>query len=169
MLEGDVYVQTVDMKGSPMPKVIAEGVVKAKTDNLWKVIADCANYKGTLDNVMTSKVLGIFKGKKRCEMVIDLPWPVSNLRSVVDVTLIERPDGSRVRSWKLVEGDYHKNEGGWLLTPRADGFTSVRYHVHVETKVSLPDFVQRMAQKRKIPGLFDNLRDALKKRGQLLP
>ena len=169
MLEGDVRVRVVDVKGSPMPKVTAEGIIKAKIQDLWGVIADCANYKNVLDNVMASEVLGMFKGKKRCEMVLDLPWPVSNLRSVVDVTLIKRPDGSRVRTWVLVEGDYHRNEGGWLLTPRPDGFTSVKYHVHVETKISLPDFVQRIAQKSKIPGLFENLRDALEKRGQLLP
>jgi ribosome-associated toxin RatA of RatAB toxin-antitoxin module len=169
MLEGEVYVHTRTIKGSDMPKLMAEGVIKAAPAELWKVISDCANFSKTMPSIESSRVLGYVKGKKRCELVVDLPWPISDLRSVVDVTLTENKDGSFVRSWTLVEGDYHKNQGEWKLLPRPDGYTLLKYQVHVEPKVSIPDFIKRAAQKSKLPDMFENLRDVMQKRGKLLP
>lgn len=169
MLEGEVYVHTQTIKGSDMPKLMAEGIIKATSAELWKVISDCANFSKTMPSIESSKVLGYVNGKKRCELVVDLPWPISDLRSVVDVTLITNKDGSFVRSWTLVEGDYHKNQGEWKLLPRPDGYTLLKYEVHVEPKVSIPDFIKRAAQKSKLPDMFENLREVMKKRGKLLP
>ena len=169
MLEGEVEVKLVKVAGSPMPKIVARGIIKSKVADLWSVIADCENYKKTMDNVLHSKFHGLVKGKKRCELVFDLPWPISNLRSLVDVTLTERKDGVKIRTWKLVEGDYHKNTGEWRLIPRKDGYTEARYMVHVEPKISIPDWIQRKAQKSKIPDLFEDLSELMEKRGKLLP
>ena len=168
MLEGEVAITVIKVPKSPMPKIIAEGIIKAKARDLWSVIADCANFKHTMSNIADSKVVGYFKGLKRCEMVVDLPFPLSNLRSVVDVTLKEEKKVF-TRSWKLVEGDYHKNAGEWKLTARPDGYTFLKYTVHVEPKISIPDFIQRAAQKSKIPGMYEDLSDLMKKRGKLLP
>ena len=167
-LKGEVYVRTVDLPNSPMPKIIAEGVIKATISDLWGVIADCANFKKTMANIKESKHLGFFKGYKRCELVVDLPFPLSDLRSVVDVKL-NQGEELCTRKWHLVEGDYHKNQGEWRLMARADGYTTLRYTVHVEPKVAIPDFVARAAQKSKIPGMFEDLRELMEKRGKLLP
>jgi len=168
MLEGEVYVRVVDIPKSPMPKIIAEGIIKTAPKSLWAVISDCENFKKTMPNIKHSKHLGFVKGLKRCELIVDLPFPLSNLRSVVDVKLQES-DKVFTRVWHLVEGDYHKNDGEWKLTARPDGYTHLRYTVHVEPKISVPDFIQRAAQKSKIPGVFENFTDLMKRRGLLLP
>ena len=168
MLKGEVAIEVIDIPKSPMPKIIAEGIIKVDPKDLWAVISDCANFKKTMSNIMESKFLGYKNGFKRCELVVDLPFPLSNLRSVVDVTLKEDKNGY-TRTWKLVEGDYHKNTGEWKLSKRPDGYTHLRYMVHVEPKVSIPDFIQRAAQKTKIPGIFEDLTELMEKRGKLLP
>lgn len=168
LLEGEVYVQTLNLPNSSMPKIVAEGIIKAPIDALWSVIADCANFKETMANIKASKHLGFFNGFKRCELVVDLPFPLSDLRSVVDVKL-KKGEKIYTRTWHLVEGDYHKNQGEWRLSVRPDGYTTLKYTVHVEPKIAIPDFVARAAQKRKIPGMFEDLRELMEKRGKLLP
>ena len=168
MLKGEVWVTTTTIPNSPMPKIVAEGIIKVAAKDLWVVISDCANFKKTMPSILESRFLGHKNGFKRCELVVDLPFPISNLRSVVDVKLTETEQGF-TRTWKLVEGDYHKNSGEWKLTKRKDGYTSLRYMVHVEPKISIPDFIQRAAQKSKIPGIFEDLADLMKQRGKLLP
>ena len=169
LLEGEVEVKTVTVKGSSMPKIMAEGVVKTPTPELWKIISDCANFSKTMPSIKASKALGFVKGFKRCELVVDLPWPISDLRSVVDVKLEQKPKGVYVRSWSLVEGDYHKNQGIWRLLPYKNGYTLLQYEVHVEPKISIPGFIKRAAQKSKIPDMYKRLRQEIKKRGKLSP
>ena len=168
LLEGEIFVHTVKIGESPMPKIIAEGIIKAPIDALWSVIADCANFKKTMANIKESKHLGFEGGFKRCELVVDLPFPLSDLRSVVNVKL-NKGKSVYSRKWSLVEGDYHKNQGEWRLTARADGYTTLKYTVHVEPKIAIPDFIARAAQKSKIPNMFEDLRELMSKRGKLLP
>ncbi len=168
MLAGEVHVRTIKVKDSSMPKVVAEGIIKTAPESLWAVVADCANFKKTMENIKLSKHLGFVKGLKRCELVVDLPFPLSDLRSVVDVKL-QIKDGKYIRSWTLVEGDYNKNAGEWYLEARADGYTFLRYSVHVEPKISVPNYFLGMAQKSKVPGIFKNFTKLMKKRGLLLP
>ena len=168
MLDGEVYVKTIDLPQSPMPKIVAEGIIKVAPKDLWAVISDCENFKKTMPSIEHSKHLGFVRGLKRCELIVDLPFPLGQLRSVVDVKL-EETDKSFTRAWKLVEGDYLKNDGEWRLTARADGYTHLRYTVHVEPKISVPDFIQRIIQKSKVPGIFENFTELMKSRGVLLP
>ena len=168
MLAGEVYVRTVKVTDSSMPKLIAEGIIKTAPESLWAVVADCANFKKNMENIKHSKHLGFNNGLKRCELVVDLPFPLGDLRSVVDVKL-KKDNGKYYRSWSLVEGDYDKNEGEWYLEARADGYTFLRYTVHVEPKVAVPNYFLGMAQKSKIPGVYKNFTKLMKKRGLLLP
>ncbi|MAD61122.1 MAG: hypothetical protein CMH49_06390 [Myxococcales bacterium] len=168
MLTGEVHVRTIKVPGSSMPKLIAEGIIKAAPESLWAVIADCENFKKNMKNIKHSKHLGFKNGLKRCELVVDLPFPLGDLRSVVDVKL-KKNNGKYYRSWSLVEGDYDKNEGEWYLETRADGYTFLRYTVHVEPKISVPNYVLGMVQESKIPGVFKGFTKLMKKRGLLLP
>ena len=96
----------------------------------------------------------------KTEIVVDLPFPMDDLRSVTDATHIIKKDKFYQRSWKLVEGDYQTNRGFWKLQAIDQGkHTYVHYLVHVEPKTSVPDFLKRMAQKSKIPDMFENLRE----------
>ena len=168
MLAGEIYVRKVKVQNSSMPQIVAEGIIKTSPDSLWTVVSDCENFKKTMENIKHSKHLGFKNGLKRCELIVDLPFPLGDLRSVVDVKL-KKSNGKYYRSWTLVEGDYNKNEGEWYLEARSDGYTFLRYTVHVEPKISVPNYILGVAQKSKIPGVFENFTKLMKKRGLLLP
>lgn len=165
--EGEVDVKSVDVKGSSMPRIIAYGVINAPPQAVWSVVVDCGRYSKTMDNVKSSKRVSgsLTGGQMRCELVADLPWPLSDLRSVVDVSFGKLKGGGFKRTWKLVEGDYKRNEGSWTLTPLDGGaHTLLRYELHVEPKTSVPEWLKRKAAKAKVPGMFKRLRAEVAKR-----
>jgi len=141
--------------------VLAYGVIKAPIAKVWAMVTDCGRYHLTMPSVKESALLSgtVSSGKMRCKIVADLPWPMSDLTSVVDVTLKLRKDGVHERTWTLVEGDYKRNEGSWTLTPIDQGAsTLLRYQLYVEPNTSVPDFLKRQAQKIKVPGMFKAIR-----------
>jgi len=158
---GGVAVSFKKVAGSDMPAVLAYGVIKAPIAKVWAMVTDCGRYHLTMPSVKESALLSgtVSSGKMRCKIVADLPWPMSDLTSVVDVTLKLRKDGVHERTWTLVEGDYKRNEGSWTLTPIDQGAsTLLRYQLYVEPNTSVPDFLKRQAQKIKVPGMFKAIR-----------
>jgi hypothetical protein len=117
-----------------------------------------------MPSIKESKNLGIQKnGKVRCQLTVDLPWPLDDLTSVTDTRLVEdHKKGRYQRIWSLVSGDYTVNEGSWTLESQCGGScTYLRYEVRVEPKTSVPGFLKRAAQKSKIPGMFKKLKAQL--------
>ena len=165
---GEVDVRFKKMKGGEMPSVLAFGVIKAPLSKVWAMVTDCGRYHLTMPSVKDSALISgsLKSGKMRCKIVADLPWPMSDLTSVVDVTIKVKGGGVHERSWTLVEGDYKRNEGSWTLTPIDGGAsTLLRYQLYVEPNTSVPDFLKRQAQKIKIPGLFKAIRKHVGARG----
>ena len=166
---GEVEVKTYNVKGSEMPKIIAFGVIKAPIQTLWGLVVDCANYKNTMGSVKVSKLLSGSEasGKMRCELVADLPWPMDDLRSVVDISLKTLPNGVLHRSWTLVEGDYKANTGSWTMTPIDEGaHTLLRYELHAEPHTSVPQWLKKKAAKVRIPAIFERLQEEADKRAR---
>lgn len=163
--QGEVTVRVGEAPDGGAEQMTAEGLVKAPLDAVWGVILDCGDYKNTMPSIKESAVLSRAPSgdKMRCEVVADLPWPLGDLRSVVDVTLSEPAPGERLRAWTLVEGDYARNEGEWRLWAVDEGkHTFLRYVIRVEPHTKIPDFIRKKAQKSKLPELFDALRAKLK-------
>lgn len=159
--EGKVDVRFKKIAGSEMPGVIAYGLIKAPLAKVWAMITDCGRYHLTMPSVKESALLSgsLASGKMRCKIVADLPWPMDDLTSIVDVQIKVHQSGVHERSWRLVEGDYKRNEGSWTLTPVDGGAsTLLRYQLYVEPNTSVPDFLKRQAQKIKVPGLFEAIR-----------
>ena len=159
--EGKIDVSFKSMPGGDMPSVLAFGVVKAPLSKVWAMITDCGRYHLTMPSVKDSALLSgsVKAGKMRCKIIADLPWPLDDLTSIVDVKIEVNQSGVHTRSWSLVEGDYKRNEGSWTLTPIDGGAsTLLRYQLYVEPNTRVPDFLKRQAQKIKIPGLFKAIR-----------
>lgn len=159
--QGKIDVQFKQQPGSEMPSVLAYGMIKAPIQKVWAIITDCARYHVTMPSVKESALISgsIASGKMRCKIVADLPWPMDDLTSVVDVKITVHPSGVHERTWKLVEGDYKRNEGSWTLTSLdAGASTLLQYQLYVEPNTSVPDFLKRQAQKIKIPGMFKAIR-----------
>ena len=100
-----------------------------------------------------------------CDVVIALPFPFDDLRSLVLAEWGPQENGSWERKWSLVSGSFYRNEGRWVLlsTPDAQQ-TYILYEASVNPKVSIPDFILSRAQVSSVPDLMD----AIVKRTQSL-
>jgi len=152
-----VDVRTAPVKGSDMPRITAKAVLSQPPEKVWGVISDCSKYKGRMPRVAAAKLLKKEGNKHTCEVTVEVPFPFSNLTAVTEAVHEESADGMS-RRWKLVRGDYKKNEGSWEIKPLEGGKKSqVTYTLHVEPNTSLPSSILEAAQKKAIPDLFVRL------------
>lgn len=154
---GAVEVRTSAVKGSDMPKITAKAVLNQPPEKVWAVISDCSKYKGRMPRVAAAKLLKKDGNKFTCEVTVEVPFPFSNLTAVTLATHEESPSGM-ARRWKLIRGDYKRNEGSWEIKPIDGGKKSqVIYTVHVEPNTALPNSILEAAQKKALPDLFVRL------------
>jgi ribosome-associated toxin RatA of RatAB toxin-antitoxin module len=163
LAKGEVVIKTTEVKGQDIPKVVAKAVIKAPMEKVWALIEKCENYEKTMLNIKSAKELSRKGNKVRCETVVDLPWPLSDLKSVTDANHTLNPGQSYVRAWTLVKGDFDYNNGSWKLTPfKGDASkTLLVYTVHVKPHTSVPDSIKASAQRKSLPDLFEHLRKQL--------
>lgn len=154
---GAVEVKTTAVKGSDMPRITAKAVLSQPPEKVWAVISDCSKYKGRMARVAAAKLLKKEGNKHTCEVTVEVPFPFSNLTAVTEATHEESAEGMS-RRWKLVRGDYKRNEGSWEIKPLEGGKKSqVTYTLHVEPNTALPASILEAAQKKAIPDLFVRL------------
>ncbi|MGM0578715.1 MAG: SRPBCC family protein [Myxococcota bacterium] len=160
---GEVLVFTEEVPDSDTPRVKALGVVDAPPDKVWRVVDRCGDYAETMIKTRSSEEVSRKGGRVRCDITVKLPFPLKNLRAVTDAVHTVKPGEKWSREWKLVEGDYDRNSGSWNLVPFDDEGTRtlVVYEVHADPKIRIPAGIQRMAQKKSIPNLFEHLRETL--------
>jgi ribosome-associated toxin RatA of RatAB toxin-antitoxin module len=152
-----VDVRTTPVKGSDMPRITAKAVLSQPPEKVWGVISDCSKYKGRMPRVAAAKLVKKEGNKHTCEVTVEVPFPFSNLTAVTEAVHEESADGMS-RKWKLVRGDYKKNEGSWEIKPLEGGKKSqVTYTLHVEPNTALPSSILEAAQKKAIPDLFVRL------------
>jgi hypothetical protein len=159
MLEGETIVRTQKVSGYDQPMLTAQGVFNCAPQALWNIVKDCKKYPKTMQMILSAKELSSKGHEFRCEVVVDLPWPMDDLRSVSDAKHLEKAPLFYQRTWSFVEGDYLTNQGSWTLVGLENGTkTWAYYEVLAIPKNSIPDFLKEAAQKSKIPSLFDHLR-----------
>ena len=164
MEKGEVIVKAMKVKGSLTKKVRSVAIVQAPPAALWKLIERCDDYETTMLHIAKAEELSRKGGNVRCRVTVDMPFPLEDITATTDIVHTVIPGKKWHRQWKLVSGDYKFNSGSWTLTPYAGGrHTLVVYDVHAEPKVAVPEMIQRMAQKKSVPALFEHLRKQLQK------
>jgi uncharacterized protein YndB with AHSA1/START domain len=164
---GELVITTRTVPGAELPEVTLQGVVDAAPERVWKVIDDCSGYKRTLPRIADSKELWRKPGgaagtsKVSCEIVFDMPFPFSDLTAVNEADHVVGPPAWS-RTWRLLRGDYERNEGSWTLTPFGEGGkrTKVVYKLLAVPKVSIPNALLRKAQTGALPDLMHKLRES---------
>ena len=148
------------------PTYVAEGIVDAPPAQVWALVAKCADYVKNMPAIAASKEISrsgdeSSKWTAVCEVAADVPFPFSDLVSTSRATLtVDAKSGNYSRTWTLLHGDYHVNDGSWQLVPLDGGTkTKVTYRIHVKPKTSLPDSVIRSAQESRLPQVIQLLRD----------
>ena len=156
---GETLVWTEPVPGSKNPMLIVAAVFEVAPRRVWALIDNVKAYKTTMPRTKKAEELYRRGNEVGTRMTVDMPFPLPNLTASTHAihTVIE---GELYRrEWKLVEGDYHRNEGSWTLVPDGGSErTLLIYRVLVEPKVPIPKRIQNLVQKKAMPGLMDRLR-----------
>ncbi len=158
--KGEIIVRTRKVKGSDMPAAHVRAVIHAPPAKIWSILAFCDRYTKTMQRVKESKELSRKGNVVLCKVVVDMPWPVSDLSAVTRAVHTVRKGTYYQRKWSLVKGDYKRNRGSWTLTPYDDAGkqTLVVYRAHAEPNISVPTWIQKAAAKSTFPKLIRHLR-----------
>lgn len=162
--QGDVLVEQREPGGEGGVALQALGVVDAPPAEVWPAIRDCEYYDQFLPNTVESELLERGAESSRCRAVIDLPWPLGKLRSVVTTREGPLSGGSFRRRWSLVEGSYERLEGRWTLRPwgaRGDATLAI-YEVDFDPALPIPDFLLRRTQRGTASSVLRSIRERVK-------
>lgn len=162
---GEIVVTTRAVAGAELPEAIVQAVIDAPPAAVWRIVDDCNGYKRTMPRIAESKELSRSGATSVCVVTVDMPMPMSNLTSTSEATSTPGP-GTWKRTWKLIKGDYKRNEGSWVLTAYdAEGKrTRAVYRVIADPNVSVPNFVIRKAQESALPDMMKKIRTQLGQR-----
>ena len=144
---GEIVLTTRSVAGCELPEATLTAVIDAPPAKVWKIVEDCNSYSRTMVRIAESKEVARNGNVSQCKVTIDMPFPISNLTSIAEATSTAGPPQWK-RQWKLVSGDYKRNEGAWTLTAfDAEGTkTRVQYRVLADPNVTVPNYVIRKAQ-----------------------
>ncbi len=160
---GEVRVATTAVAGSGIPQLTVHGVLAAPPERVWAIVDDCSSYRRSMPKVMASREILRSGAKSHCETTVRMPFPFSNLEGVSEsVSTVEA--GRWLRTFRHLRGDYHKNDGQWLLTacgPSAE-HTWVEYRLHSLPKVSVPDGLMRRGQIDAMHEMFGKIKALVK-------
>jgi hypothetical protein len=164
--KGELITSSKKVPGSEFPQSVGLMVIDAPARAIWNILERCGDYKRTMQRVKYSKEISRKGSKVRCEVVIDMPTPLDDLRTVTDAIHTVIPGKKWVRSWNMIEGDFKTNTGSWTLMPfnEQGSRTLVIYKVHAVPKTAVPDMVIRLAQKKALPKALEHLRSRFKKK-----
>jgi ribosome-associated toxin RatA of RatAB toxin-antitoxin module len=134
------------------------GVIDAPTSEVWPVLRDCAHFMHFMPKMKKSAIVEE-NGERICHTELRLPWPLTDLWSDTRSVIREEPAGHYLRSWSLVRGTYHRNNGSWHVLPWGDGKqTLVVYTIDSDPKMAVPDALIRSAQTGSLPDVFTAIR-----------
>lgn len=140
------------------------GVVDAPPAEVWPVLRDCEDYEYFLPGVERSTLQSRTDNVALCEALIDLPFPLGELRSVERVTETPLAGGGFERRWSLERGNYQRLEGSWTLRPWGSNAESTLavYQLDMDPETVIPDFLLRRAQSSTSRDLFAAIRERVR-------
>ena len=157
LARGETIVQIDETKEGGPALARVTGIINAPPEKVWTLIDRCSEYRRFLPRVSGSEELSRAGDQVRCRVVIDTPWPLSDLTSVTRATHVVSPTLYK-RSWTLESGDYLVNEGSWTLTPYEGGRTLAVYEIRSQLRQDIPAFVRDLVQRRAMPEMMEALR-----------
>lgn len=162
--KGEISVETIDVKGSDIPKVVVKGVINAPPAKVWQLVSDCTKYHKTMTRIKASKLVKKTGDTYICDVTVELPFPLSNLRATTNAKHVSGPPVWS-RTWTLIEGDYEKNEGSWKLEEFAGdpNRTFATYTVYAIPNTAVPGWMRKKAQESSMPDVIKRLRAEVKK------
>lgn len=150
-----VYIEQSPAGGAGVA-LTACSVLDASAADVWPVLRDCELYQEFLPGVTRSGVRDRRGDTALCDALIDLPFPLGELRSVERVRERGLPDGGFERRWSLESGTYRRLEGSWTVLPwnGEEQRALLVYQLDMDPDTVVPDFALRRAQSATAPEVF---------------
>jgi len=158
LAKGEVIVTTEKRPGEDIPVATARAIIDAPAEKIWALVSNCAKYKETMPNILESEMVSKNENIVVCRVVADLPFPFPDLKSKTRGVHTVEPGVKYQRAWKMVEGDYKKNEGFWLVEPRGDNKSLVTYRIDAHPNVALPSWMVANISAGKLPEVMQRIR-----------
>lgn len=157
---GETVVETFDVPGSPVPRVVVRGIIEVAPAQVWKHIDQASSYTEFMPRTKEAVELSRDGDIIRSRVTIEMPFPLKNMTAITQARHTVEEGKRYERAWELVEGDYHTNQGSWVLVPYAGDAnrTLVTYQVHAHPKMRIPKKIQALAQERSMPRIIEALR-----------
>jgi hypothetical protein len=157
---GEVVVVPKSPTGGEGVAAMSYGLVEAPIARVWPVVRDCQHFHKFMPRTAKSELRERNGDVMKCYFKLDMPFPFSDMWSLVTSKITRTPDGAFHRRWSLIEGTYSRNEGQWSAYPwGTDGKkTLLVYTIDVDPQVSMPDFIIRKAQTGTLPDVYDAIR-----------
>ncbi len=157
---GEVVITPLQPTGGEGIAALARALVEAPPAAVWPVVRDCQHFSAFMPRTKVSRRSDDQGDEFTCFVEIEMPFPLSNLKSTTRSTVAPLPGGGHVRRWTLVSGDYERNGGSWAVKPwGASGQRSLlEYRVDVKPKMAMPDAIAQRAQSSSLPKLFEAIR-----------
>jgi hypothetical protein len=141
--------------------MLLAGVVDAPPDRVWAVMADCEEQDEFIPRIRYAAVRDRDGNSHTCDLVVDLPFPLSDLRTASRHHVRRLPDGGHQRRWELLPGDwdYRRNSGSWTVHPYQGGRRSLLIgRMDLLPKSVIPFWILHEAQVRQAPETFTAIR-----------
>jgi ribosome-associated toxin RatA of RatAB toxin-antitoxin module len=165
LLGGEVVVTPRTPTGGSGISALARGVVDAPPAKVWPILRDCQHFSEFLPRTKSSRASKAADGAPLCHVEIDMPFPLDDAFATTRSVIETLPGGGFKRTWTLVKGDYHRNNGSWAVKPMTGGTRSLlEYTIDLDPKASVPDAIAQRAQASALPKVFEAVRERVKGR-----
>jgi hypothetical protein len=137
------------------------GVVDAPPNQVWAVMADCEEQDEFIPRIRHASVRDRDGDSHTCDLVVDVPFPLGDLRTATRHRVRRLPDGGHQRRWDLLPGDwdYVRNSGSWTVHPHDSGRRSLLIgRMDLLPKSVVPFWILHAAQVNQAPQTFGAIR-----------
>ncbi len=132
-------------KNSNAKVVTCEAQFPHKPEVVWRLLNRFSEFSSYIPRVSAVESLGVSNEKEKLFVMIDVPWPFSDIWNVLSIT--KEPIVNRL-AWSMLEGNMKKNEGNLMVESKDQG-SLVRMKVSVE--LDLPNWLVVWGTKRFLP------------------
>jgi hypothetical protein len=158
---GEVVVRDLPPTEKDGIGMLLMGVIDATPDQVWAVMADCEEQDEFIPRIVHAAVRDRDGTSHTCDLVVDVPFPMGDLRTGTRHHVRRLPDGGYQRRWDLLPGewDYLRNSGSWTVHPYQGGRRSLLIgRMDLLPKSVVPFWILRAAQVDQAPETFSAIR-----------
>ena len=161
---GEIMVYRERVPGEAETWVVMKAVIERSPLEVLRLIEDCDRYRATMPRIRSARRDRKGAGWDICTVTVAMPFPYRDATATSRATNTVRDGGRTIRrEWRLLSGDYERNEGSWTLTPfRGDPRRTLAvYRAFAKPRAWVPGWIRRAAETRVLPETIRRFREVL--------